>query len=151
MHPTDVVMPLSDQEFSSKIAGERQLLAGLAIGLTVADLYAQGYSALIPVDKSGKYSLVADLRERGLKRVFVQVAAIGQPAVTLGRISYRLHESDWGADEISEPRYQGTEFDILAMVDRVTRGVFYIPTPEIDFRKARLYIKEADRDRLQRI
>lgn len=151
MHPADVVMPMSDQEFAAKVASERNLLAGLGVGLVIADLYNQMHPVSVPFDKGPKYSLIVDLGPRGLKRVFVQVAATHELAVNLGRISYRLHEHDRGADEVSEPKFHGTEFDYLAVVDRKTHDVYYVPSEMIDFRKARLYITSGDRLRFRHI
>lgn len=147
MLPPDVVMPLSDSEFATKVASERNLLAGLGIGLTIADLYNQMYPVSVPFDKGPKYSLIVDLGPRGLKRVFVQVAATHELAVNLGRISYRT--TDTGAEEVSEPKFHGTEFDYLAVVDRKTHDVYYVPSELIDFRKARLYITSGDRLRFR--
>lgn len=147
MHPADVVMPLNESEFAAKVASERNLLAGLGIGMALASLYQQGHAVSLPFDKGPKYSLIVDLGRRGLKRVFVQVASLTQLSVTLGRLSYRLHEDDWGAEETSEAKFLGNEFDVLAIVDRATHDVYYVPSSDIDFKKPRLYIKEDDRSR----
>lgn len=142
MHPADVAMPMTNQEFNVKVDNERAQLAALGEAITVADLYRRGYSVSRPLDTGRKYDLLVD-RHGDVSRLIVLVALPSELSVKIARVAFRVDE--FGPTEVHEPRYSGSEFEHLAIVDRASLSVYYVPSDEIDYSKTKFWIAGTDR------
>lgn len=139
-----VAMPMDNREFNSKITKERMFLGMFAEHQVMADCYLRGYRVLSSGDGAPKYSMVVD-RDGILIRLQVKaLSATGQAAV--GSIRYTENRYDGrGRQPFIEPKYTVSDFDYLALVDRLTREVYYVPVADIDFTKAYFTLRQGEK------
>jgi hypothetical protein len=129
----DISMPMDDREFNVSIRNQR-MATGMSSEMTcAADCFSRGYQVSKPLAGDCKYDLIVDKANTLLR---VQVKTISGSQIPIGSITYRENTYGKGVVERVVPRYDGSEFDILAAVDRTTKRVYYMPVAEINFSKA---------------
>jgi PD-(D/E)XK endonuclease len=143
----EIHMPMSDRQFNQSIAKQRMSSGMSAEFLTVADCYERGYSVSKPLDSNSKYDLIVD-RHGELLRVQVKSAAKRQLQARIGWTTYREDIYDGGG---SKPhfiqKYVAGDFDYLAIVDRVSKMVYYVPIGDLDLSKDSFTVKQVEREK----
>lgn len=140
--PDGVVMPMSDAEFSRANAASRKSTGARSELLVQADLVGLGFTVLAPVGgQQPRYDLGVDVGG-SVARVQVKTADAHRLQVSLGTVD----KKGWTARGTSRV-YSDNDFDILAIVDRFTRTVYYVPIYEVDLASGTFFVKEADAER----
>lgn len=141
-----VSMPMDNREFNSKIAKERMFLGMFAEYQASADCYFRGYRVLRSGDNGSKYDIIVDRDGTLVKLQVKALSSTGQVAVGSVRYSENLYDGR-GRQPFIEAKYTISDFDYLALVDRATREVFYVPVTDIDFSKAYFTLRQGERTR----
>ncbi len=139
----EISMPMTDREFNKSVAANRMCIGMGSEMICAGDLYYRGYRVSKPLDGTSKYDLIVD-RHGVLSRLQVKTVSKGGQT-SIGVLSYR--EDTYGKGVVIRviPKYDGTEFEFLAVVDRATREVFYVPIADVDFTKANFPLTKAAR------
>jgi hypothetical protein len=125
---------MEDREFNVLIRNQRMATGMSSEMLCAADCFSKGYQVSKPLAGDSRYDLIID-RNGVLSRLQVKtISKSGQ--IPIGQIKYKVDTYGRGVQEIVEPKYEGSEFDYLAAVDRETKVVYYVPISDIDFSKA---------------
>lgn len=143
----EIFMPMDNAAFN-KMAHHNRLSRGMASEMIVAaDLYERGYRVSKPLDNDQGYDFILD-RDGVLDRVQVKTLSQNGSQAPIGFTKYFWNGVETQTRQI--PKYREGVFDILAVVDRHTKVVYYIPASEIDFSKANVKlnaeVKESHRD-----
>jgi len=142
----EVAMPLTDREFNVQVASHRMSIGMASEMMCAADCFSRGYVVSKPLCGDSKYDLIVD-RQGVLLRVQVKTLSHSNQ-IPIGYTKYYEDTYGKGSYAKSMPKYDGTEFDILAAVDRETKIVYYLPVEEVDFSKANVSLGlTSDRDR----
>jgi hypothetical protein len=124
---------MDNKEFYA-LAHQNKLSLAMFSEMTVAaDLYRKGHRVSKPLDNDQKYDLVLD-KGGILQRVQVKTLSQNGYQVPLGHTSYFY--KDGSVDTKDHLKYHQGHFDVLAVVDRKTGTVYYIPSSDIDYTKA---------------
>lgn len=144
MQEIEIHQPTDDREFNRTVAKDRMFLGMFAENQVAADLYLRGYRVMRPLDGVSKYDLVADISGRFVR---IQVKILSKTyQVQIGTIRYTENRYDGkGRQPYVEAKYDKGDFDVLALVDRDTKVVYYVPVGELDFTKTNLTLDKSDR------
>ena len=147
MNSEDIAMPMDDREFSQSIA-KRRTSSGFSAELFVAaDLYERGYTVSKPLDGSSKYDLVVD-KDGKLFRVQVKSSTGVYIQAQIGWTKYRENVYDGkGVTEHVIRKYNEGDFDVLAIYQRNSKTVYYVPVSDLDLSKSSFQVKQTERDR----
>lgn len=138
--------PVDDGKFRKIIGGDRRSKGAWAEAVVIADLLDKGYVPSVPSFPVA-YDLVVD-RNGELLRVQVKLGSSGATMqAMLGWTSFKYNYAASTYEPVNRLKYDETSFDILAVVDRKTREVFYVPKADIDFNKTNFTFNRAKRDR----
>lgn len=117
--------PLTDAEFIATVNQDKNIINSYGVMLTAADCVRRGYSVSKPLFGLGiEYSLIVD-RGGTLDRIQVRVA---------GKRGYQVA---YGNPD---------NYDFLAIVDRYSSRVYYVPTWFIDRDKPAFFLAKENRD-----
>lgn len=138
--------PMDEPDFKQKLTKDTRRKAAWAELIVAADCLGRGYTIAHPY-RHRRYDLVVDV-DGDLKRVQVSLGSKGPTLrAALGRSQYRFDYTRNRYLSSATTQYLQGEFDVLAVVDRVTSEVYYIPADEIDFSSPTFTVKAADKDR----
>jgi hypothetical protein len=138
-----ISIPFSDREFQQSVKLSNEKLHAFGIHQTMADCILRGYNVMQVEPRPTGYDLVVDKEPR--LRLLVRVAAVNQLQVRIGHSAYR--EDALGNLHTTTTHKRGrNDFDYLAMVDRLTRLVYYVPVHYLDFSKEKYTIRQEDRE-----
>lgn len=138
-------MPTDDREFNVAVKNSRMSTGMSSEMLVASDLFARGYQVSKPLAGDTRYDLIVD-RHGTLSRVQVKTISRGSQ-IPIGFVKYTEDTYGRGVQQRTMPRYTGSEFEFIAAVDRDTKMVYYIPSSEIDFKKANIPFGKTARER----
>src|SRR5688572_22511690 len=111
-----VSFPMEDREFNQMVARSRMFTGMSSEALCIADCYSRGYVVSKPFDGVQKYDLIV---HNGVKLLRLQVKTISQSGqIPIGYTKYTEDTYGKGLQERVLAKYDGSEFDFLAAVDR---------------------------------
>jgi hypothetical protein len=146
----EISEPMTNREFRAHTASQRMSLgmfAELCVGM---DCARRGYIVLYPHHPAPKYDMVVDTGT-SLLRVQIKVASKHGLGVNLGVSNKEEDYFDWNSHQAPMPKkvskYKSGDFDYLAIVDRDSLIVYYVPAGDIDFSKPNVYIKTDEKER----
>ena len=143
----EIAMPMDDRQFNQSIAASRVATGAASEMFCAADLFVKGYLVSKPLRDGSRYDLIVD-RDGVFYRIQVKTLSKSGQA-PIGYIKYTEDTYGKGLQQRTIPKYQGHEFDILAVVDRETKEVYYIPVSEIDFSKPNVPVNAEARERFR--
>lgn len=138
--------PVDDSDFR-RVAARSRAAKGSWAELTVAaDCVKQGFSISVPFYPE-KYDLIVDCRDGRLLRVQVKMAAKGTRRGSIGWTIIKYDYQRGAYRPVVTTKYTEGEFDVLAIVDRDTSEVYYIPAADIDFTKSNFSVSDSGREK----
>ena len=136
--------PVSDVDFRRRVGTNNRTKGAWAEAIVIADLLDKGYIASVPT-LPVVYDLIAD-RDGELLRVQVKLGSTGATmSAALGWTKVEYDHIRGVYRPTVTTKYKAADFEYLAVVDRKTREVLYVPAADIDFTKAQMYFSKERR------
>jgi hypothetical protein len=136
---------MTSAEFNKNIASQRMSTGMMCEAIVIADLYGRGYSVSKPFDGISKYDLIVD-RNGELSKIQVKAASRHALQAAIGFTKFKINSAGM-YEYYDDVKYGSLDFDFLAMVDRVSHIVYYVPMEDIDLTKKMVYIKANDKEK----
>lgn len=140
---------MDDKQFNKLLAKQRVETGAVSESVVCLDLALQGFIVALPIYRSPSFDLVA-CREELLLRVQVKTIT-DKHGLYIPTGSRYTYSKKFATGRKLKRQYKGTEFEILAGVDKKTAIVYYVPINLIDFSTDRYFLSAEQKEKFRTI